>query len=393
MQNKPEIVTDHGQSDTIAEKQKISLSLRFRVLLFFVILCLLGVYLLNVFDMKDDKGAEKVFRTFYAEKKNSLDGIYIGSSSAYRFWIPPYAYEKNGMTISNLGTGSQPVVLQKYIIGEALKTQPDMKVVIIDIRSMLKNDKRLKEADIRRVTDSFHPYEFLLRPSRNRINAIDASLDYFRNEGADIEYNKYYYYFPFLKYHNRWQSDIRLKDLSGVQFRNRFKGFVFTKSGSLSVKKLEPPVYTDTEAETMDQEKQNVLRDLIRYCKTLDQEVLFVSAPYQISEAEQEQLNICSRIIMQSGLTLLNFNQAQDTAWMGLDWSTDFMDTKHVNVYGAMKYTSYLSRYLSEHMELPDHRNDEAYRSWDRAKERFHSRLEKLEALKKEGALQLNSDE
>ena len=374
-------------SDRIEEKvsdEKKGLSPLVRTLLFFLILCLVGFYLLNVFDMKDDKGAEKVFRTFYSERDNSLDGIYIGSSSAYRFWIPPYAYEQNGMAISNLGTGSQPVVLQKYIIMEALKTQPEMKVVIIDIRSMLNEDKRLKEADIRRITDSFHIFEWFPRPSRNRINAIDASLAYFQDQEADIEYNKLYYYLPFLKYHNRWQSDIEFRDLTGVQFKNRFKGFVFTSSGSMRVKELEPPVYTDAVAETIEPTKRDVLRDLIRFCKTLDQEVIFVSAPYRIPEAEQEQLNACTELIMESGFTILNFNQEQDVAWMGLDWNTHFMDPKHVNIYGAMKYTTYLANYLSEHIELPDHRGDAAYQSWEQSQERFHKKLERLEGLRQE---------
>ena len=364
--------------------QKKKVWLLIRTLLFFLILCLSGIYLMHVFDMKDDKGAEKVFRTFYSEKENSLDGIYIGSSSAYRFWIPPYAFETNGMAVSNLGTGSQPVVLQKYIILEALKTQPDMKVIIIDIRSMLKKNKRLKEADIRRVTDSFRQFEKILFPSRNRLNAIDASLAFFRDQDADIEYNKKYYYYPFLKYHNRWQSDIALNDLSGISSKNKYKGFVFTSTGSMRIKQLEPPEYTDTVAETVDPVKYNVLRDLIRFCKTLDQKVIFVSAPYRISQEEQEQLNACTEIIMQSGLTILNFNQEQDIKWIGLDWSTDYMDPKHVNVYGAMKYTSYLSNYLREHVDLTDHRGDSAYISWENAKDRFHAKLEHLENTQQE---------
>ncbi len=389
------IIVDTAGNDTprAAEKKRITLPPLLRVLLFLLILSLLGYYLLNVFDMKDDKGAEKVFQTFYLEKENTLDGIYIGSSSAYRFWIPPYAYENTGMTVSNLGTGSQPVVLQKYIITEALKTQPGMKVIVIDIRSMLNDDKRLKEADIRRVTDSFPLMDPWYRPSRNRIQAINAALDYFESQNAAIEYTRGYYYFPFLKYHNRWQSDIGFKDLTGLKYKNRFKGFVFTASGSLSVKKLEKPDYTGVIADGIDPVKEKVLKDLIDYCKRLDQKVIFVSAPYQISEEEQEQLNACSKMIRQAGFTILNFNTAETVDALGLDWQSDFMDRKHVNVYGAMKYTEYIMNYLQAQIELTDHRGDDTFQSWNRSAERFHEKLERLEAMKEEGQLQLNSDE
>lgn len=376
----------------VTEKKK-ALSPPLRALLFLVALLLLGVYLLNVFDMKDDKGAEKVFRTFYQEKEKTLDGIYIGSSSAYRFWIPTYAFENTGIAISNLGTGSQPVVLQKYIITEALKTQPDMKVIVIDIRSMLNDDKRLKEADIRRITDSFSILDPWYRFSRNRIQAINAALEYFETQDADIEYTKEYYYFPFLKYHNRWQSDIGFDDLTGTNHSNRFKGFVFTSTGSLSVKKLKQPSYTNAVADEINPAKKAILKDLIDYCKRLDQKVIFVSSPYRISAREQEQLNACGETITEAGFSFLNFNTADKVEILGLDWQTDFMDKKHVNVYGAMKYTGYIMDYLKGQLQLTDHRGDTAYQSWDKSTENFHEKLERLETMKKEGQLQLNSDE
>lgn len=393
MQNERKSIKDGENKDLAAERKTGRFHPGFRAALFLLILCLLGVYLLHVFDMKDDKGAEKSFNAFYDEKENSLDGIYIGSSSAYRFWIPPYAYEYTGMAISNLGTGSQPVVLQKYIIEEALKTQPDMKVVIIDIRSMLNDDKRLKEADIRRVTDSFHVFDSFFRLSRNRTGAIDASLEYFRSQDADIDYTRKYYYFSFLKYHNRWQSDITLRDLTGLDFKNRFKGFVFTSTGSLSVKILKEPSYTDKKADEIKESKRRVLEDLLDYCSSLDQKVIFVSSPYRIPADEQEQLNACADLIGEAGFTFLNFNQKEQMEELELDWSSDFMDRKHVNVYGAMKYTDYLMEYLDEELNLEDHREESGYQSWRKSVRRFNRKLERLEELKEDGMLQLNSDE
>lgn len=393
MQKEIENQTTGQENCPAEEKTKKQIPAAFRVILFLVLLCLTGVYLLNVFDMKDDKGAERVFNSFYSARDDSLDGIYIGSSSAYRFWIPTFAYENTGMTISNLGTGSQPVVLQKYIIKEALKSQKNMKVIVIDIRSLLNNDKRLKEADIRRVTDAFHVMDSPLKINQNRIDAIDAALDYFRSQNAEIEYTKAYYYFPFLKYHNRWQSDLTLKDLTALHFRNRYKGFVFTASGSLSVKKVTPPEFTDEAAELEDSSKTEVLQDLLKYCSGLDQEVVFVLSPYMISQQEQKQMNAYTAMIEEAGFSVLNFNKASKIRQLGIHWNSDFMDTKHVNVYGAMKYTEYLMQYLKKHVELPDHRGDENYESWNKAVERFYTKLELLEQMKEEGTLELNFNE
>ena len=43
---------------------------------------------------------------FYAEDKNSLNAVMIGSSAIYRYWIPAQAYEEQGFTscmISQIG--------------------------------------------------------------------------------------------------------------------------------------------------------------------------------------------------------------------------------------------------------------------------------------------------
>ena len=139
-----------------------------------------------------------------------------------------------------------------------------------------------------------------------------------------------YYYFPFLKYHNRWQSDITPPDLTGLKYSNNYKGFVFTSAGSFRVKKLKQPLYTDETADNMDAAKKEVLDDLISYCKRLDQTVIFVSSPYKISKEEQKQLNACRRRITDAGLQFLDYNTAENADRLELNWRTDFMDKKHV---------------------------------------------------------------
>lgn len=187
-------------------------------LLFLILTASLLFYLTQVFALKDDKTAEKMFHAFYDQKENSLDGIYIGSSAVYRYFIPTKAYRDEGMAVFNISTGSQPVILEKYIIKEALKTQPDMKVIIIDIRNLTADDDDLSEADIRRVTDA-------MKPSKNRIDAINAALKYFKAQDIDISTNKMYYYFPFLLYHNRWQDDLTIEDLKAKKEGTTTKAF------------------------------------------------------------------------------------------------------------------------------------------------------------------------
>lgn len=108
-----------------------------RVIIFLMVLFCLLFYLNRVFDMKSTIESEP-FSGFYTEESGSLDGVYLGSSSVYRFWMPTRAFEDYGMCIYNMGTPAQSIALEKYIIIETLKTQPRMEVIIIDLRNLVR---------------------------------------------------------------------------------------------------------------------------------------------------------------------------------------------------------------------------------------------------------------
>ena len=47
-----------------------------------------------------------------------------------------------------------------------------------------------------------------------------------------------------------------------------------------------------------------------------------------------------------------------------------------MNVGGAEKYTKYMSKYLADRYDLPDHRGQEGYESWDEALEKYKDFIE-----------------
>ena len=72
-------------------------------------------------------------------------------------------------------------------------------------------------------------------------------------------------------------------------------------------------------------------------------------------------------MVEERGYQVLNFNTPEMAQALDLDWETDFYNSKHVNFLGAEKYTEYLSKYLEENYDLPDHRDDPKYESWEEA--------------------------
>ena len=86
---------------------------------------------------------------------------------------------------------------------------------------------------------------------------------------------------------------------------------------------------------------------------------------------EAEKFNTAMDMVRERGYEVLDFNTEEMAHELGLDWEKDFYNSKHVNFMGAEKYTEYLSAYLAENYDLPDHRGQEKYESWEEAYEYY----------------------
>ncbi|MFW5676193.1 MAG: hypothetical protein ACOCNL_07930, partial [Acetivibrio ethanolgignens] len=110
-------------------------------------------------------------------------------------------------------------------------------------------------------------------------------------------------------------------------------------------------------------EQEEILYKIIDYAKEKNQKLAFILAPYVISEEECKMANYMERIVREAGCEYINFNKLNEE--MNIDYRTDFYNGGHMNVFGAEKYTTYLGKLLQEKYNLPDHRGDEKYASWD----------------------------
>lgn len=72
---------------------------------------------------------------FYAEKRNDIDLVVIGSSNSFCTVDPIVLYEEYGIAAYDFGSSSQPMNLSVLYLREALKTQQP-KVVALEINMM-----------------------------------------------------------------------------------------------------------------------------------------------------------------------------------------------------------------------------------------------------------------
>lgn len=297
---------------------------------------------------------------FYKEPKNSLDVIYIGSSNVFVHFNPVLAYETQGITTGMMSTNSQPIVLTKYLIEESRKTQ-NPKIYIIDLARAVETLDQFSEENIRQTTDE-------MKFSKNRINAINDTLSY-KEEVNKKDYINFY--FSFLMYHNKWKS-ISGANLTNVS--NLYKGFWF----HYLTTKTEPQekFVWKQDYQELDTETKKIFLDLINYIKSNNLRVLFVIPPRKFNEKINSKLNTLIMEVQENNLDIINFN-TYDEFIEKIDYSTDYYNEAHFNIYGSTKFTLYFSKYLREKYNLPSHKDDEKYKSWNEEYERFKERYTK----------------
>ena len=135
--------------------------------------------------------AKDRFVGFYAEKKNTIDAVVIGSSPVPYCIATPRIYAEMGITMYPLSTNMQRPVAAKYLVEETLKTQ-DPDLFIFEMKMWQSEDENLINADrgknmghTREVTDN-------MKYSFNRIAAINALV---HPKVYSTDNKRYTYYF------------------------------------------------------------------------------------------------------------------------------------------------------------------------------------------------------
>lgn len=326
-----------------------------RSFIFCIVAICVFLGLASVLKKKNSDSAER-FNTFYEEEKNSLDAVYIGSSGTDRYWNGPLAYHDYGMAVYPLTTNSQPVAAIKGCIREVLKTQ-NPKVFIIEIRSVRK--------EVDQITDStLHHAVGFMKPSFNRIKTTKEIMD-FRGYGLGKSME---FYIPLIKFHSRW---VNLEKYDFVKKYSDLKGTWIGKKASYMRKPMEF-ISEPTQIRTPIQEKvELVLRDLLEYCNENKLKILFVASPFNLEQKAREEFNYTMDLVSQYGYPYIDFNQIYDE--VGIDFSMDFYNKEHVNIYGSEKYTRYLAEYLLEHYDIKDKRGDKIYESWETSYQKYEN--------------------
>ena len=299
----------------------------------------------------------------YAEKNNSLDIVYIGGSAAFVYYAPIQSWEKKGFVAYDYAANTIEAELYKPLIKEMLKTQSP-KVIIIDARAFQYRDKDGIDAQPPWEV----PYRNILtgmRLSKNKIEFIT------HNVGKYISDKKLSYFFDIIKYHdliikNMEEKIPSLRMMLG-QYKSPHNGFQFIHS----VKEIPRYSFMTDKKKQVSSDTESILIDLLDYLDSAKLNCLFVVSPYAEKMEHKAIFNYVQEIIENRGYRFLDANEYTDD--MNLDFSCDFYNETHVNIYGAEKYTDFLNDYLERNYAIPNHKNEPEYSYMDEYLPAWHS--------------------
>ena len=292
---------------------------------------------------------------------DNVDMVYIGGSVAFGYWQPLKAFKDCGFTSYNLATETISVESILPFIKYTEKYK-DPELYVIDARPFQYHKKMPLEAGLRNASDSL---DVTFLPRYEMIN------DYFMNRNVDESDDISAYYFDIAKYHTNYanlgsEDAWKLMNNTCESSRNFFKGYVFFEPWCYL---KHPEDFKTDERKELLYSAEKDLEEILDYCKKKGLKVLLTVCPYSVTREEYSQYNTIEDIAGKYGAGFINTNDYYEE--MGLDFSKDFSDFYHVNVFGAEKYTQFLENYIMENysLALPD--PDSLDASWTQAQESF----------------------
>jgi hypothetical protein len=295
---------------------------------------------------------------YYQEPLDSLDVVFIGASDIYTSFMPGRAYEQYGFTSYLLASESITSEGIKTAVKETVSTQhPGMIVVEANAFLYGNSDNDVNEAHVHKFFDN-------LPLSENKIEYI--------NKNVPVN-QRWEYFFPLIKYHGLWTeyperlhmiaSNLTL-DARGFNYLKGFRTTAYIHSPDKPC--LNDKLALETGELDLDPKLEKQLNDLLDYCDEQHINLMFVRAPHYVTQETYNRVkrsNKMASIVNSRGYSY--YSLENDVKHIGIDEKHDFYNVDHMNVYGAIKFTDYLSEKILYKEELKvDPLSDEQKENW-----------------------------
>ncbi len=313
----------------------------------FAVLAVFLLYLLNsILCVKSVSGINQA-RGLYAQPREKVDVLFLGSSHVHCNVDTRVLWEEQGIAAYLCTTAEQPIWNSYHYLAEVLKTQrPEL--IVVDLFGPA------------RFYDDIQPNWLAenlegMRFSRNKYEMIQASTDT----------EQLSWLLGYGRYHDRY-AQVTEADFANFFWNRkeqaRWKGFVEVQTHA---NLTEPDMSQVTQRAPMTEKSQKYFDQIVELAEKENIPLMFLNAPYLLEETDKYVYNEIAAQVQGLGLNFLDCNQTEIYREMGLDFALDYADHAHLNTQGAVKYSSYLGKWIKENYEVSDRRGQAGYESWE----------------------------
>lgn len=314
------------------------------ILIFLTIFVIVISYVEDIFRTKE--AADTIY-TFKEEEKNSLDVLFIGASTCYRFFSPQELWNSYGITSYNMGTSEQSLAESYFVLKYALDDQSPQ-LVVMDVSSMIIHPLPLSDARTHHILDNLEINKIWFEACMELVSQ-DKRIDFL---------------IPMICYHERWK-ELNEKDFKPIVSYSKGTMYNYVIQSFEKIILADPAYMYGIKDESLEW-----LNKINTLCRENEIQLLFTINPIPKLSASEEEGEVLQG--MHHTLEKLAESEAFDVLNMtgdcnkiGIDMKMDYSDGWHVNVAGAMKITKYLGNYLIDKYNLNDHRNEKISELWN----------------------------
>ena len=313
----------------------------------------------------------KQIKQFYKEEENSIDVLLLGSSHAFLNIYPEILWRDFGYSSFNLSASLQPMWSTYHYLVEALKTQTPKVIVLEGYRLVETDDYMPRGTTIKSL--------YGMKWSSNKIDAIKSSVYkkgtleteeelFTPSEIEDMEQLP----LEFFNYHARY-SELDATDFLpyyGDPTYKYYKGGIVGEDVYTDYEMPDLSTY-DTEPMALSARTEEYYRKILELGAEKGIPVVTVVTPFYLTNYEYRMFLTAEKIAEEEyGQLFINYNELYEE--INLDFNTDILDAgSHLNILGVEKVTTHLGKFLQDNFELPDHRGDENYQSWENGAEMY----------------------
>ena len=270
---------------------------------------------------------------FYAEEKNSLDFVFIGSSQMFTSVVPAVLWEEYGITSYDFGANEQPMYLSYYYVKEALKYQ-NPKAIVLEV-SYCNTPEYTHEGVLHINLDD-------LRMSPVKLEAIFDIVP----KGERLPY-----IFELAKYHDTWTN---LEETSFKYFtaekHNPYKGYTPSLDGFPDGGTFNEEIPKIEERAKLADLSVEYMEKIIALCEEAGVDLLFLKTPNDHIQ-NQAEYNAVADLAAAYGVPYLDLNR-------------EMKGQLHNHVFHAETITKRIGQWLTELYEVEDKREHPEYALW-----------------------------